>query len=333
MSFRTHGHCGLVLGAKAKAHPRKAEKHDHGEDAFFVSESDAAFGVADGVSQWADYNIDAGEYSRKLMELCAEEVADLMSAEDARFADPKRALEKAYRRSLSVMGSSTACVLTMDGEGMLRAANLGDSGFIVLRPGFTRESHHASRLQPIAMSLNANAGLGPAGPNASQQEAIKKKRRAREIQWDVMYRSQEMQKYFNCPDQLGPGCPDKPSRAETYELPLETGDIILAATDGVFDNISDANLCVLVKRFSLELQSLLPTDQGAFSAASVKHDAELRPWLHSVADRICQEAHLVGMNTTGITPFSEQCRNAGYLFEGGKLDDVTVVAAMVVSKE
>jgi len=324
---------GVLLGAVAKAHPRKAEKHDHGEDAFFVSERIGAFGVADGVSQWADYNIDAGEYSRKLMELCAEEASDLLGEghEEARFVNPKLALERAYRRSLSIMGSSTACVLTLDGEGTLRAANLGDSGFIVLRNGLTRESPVAPRLQPIAPSLNANVGLGLAGSSVKQQTAINRKQRMRESQWEVVYRSQEMQKYFNCPDQLGPGCPDKPSRAETYELPLEAGDIVLAATDGVFDNISDANLCVLLKKYSQEIQGIF--GDASFNTASSKHEGPIREWLQSIAERICKEAHTIGMTPTGITPFSEQCRSAGYFFEGGKLDDVTVVAGMIFSKE
>ena len=65
-------------------------------------------------------------------------------------------------------------------------------------------------------------------------------------------RSQEQQHYFNTPFQLSlpPShlatevLSDAPESADRYEFSVEHGDVILLATDGIFDNIPDS---VLVK--------------------------------------------------------------------------------------
>ena len=66
------------------------------------------------------------------------------------------------------------------------------------------------------------------------------------------FRSHEQQHYFNTPFQLSlpPSnmatevLSDAPEAADRYEFSVEDGDVILMATDGVFDNVPDS---VLVK--------------------------------------------------------------------------------------
>lgn len=61
----------------------------------------------------------------------------------------------------------------------------------------------------------------------------------------VIHRSEEQQHYFNTPFQLSlppPGyqadvLSDAPDAASTDNFPVEDGDVILVATDGVFDNL------------------------------------------------------------------------------------------------
>lgn len=95
-------------------------------------------------------------------------------------------------------GSSTACVVLLNKENStLYTANIGDSGFMVVRRG------------------------------------------------RVIHRSEEQQHYFNTPFQLSlppPGyqqdvLSDRPDAAITDNFPVEDGDVILVATDGVFDNL------------------------------------------------------------------------------------------------
>lgn len=115
----------LNVGVSSVPHPAKIAKG--GEDAYFLSGDMRAIGVADGVGGWADIGVDPAEYSRKLME------EGKVSAEASTFQrDPVRIMCEAYNAALRVQGSSTACIITLDGL-RLNAANLGDSGFMVLR--------------------------------------------------------------------------------------------------------------------------------------------------------------------------------------------------------
>lgn len=111
-------------------------------------------------------------------------------------------------------GSSTACVVLLNKENStLYTANIGDSGFMVVRRG------------------------------------------------RVIRRSEEQQHYFNTPFQLSlppPGyqqdvLSDRPDAAITDNFQVEDGDVILVATDGVFDNLPQ-NLIVneLVKVSRIE---------------------------------------------------------------------------------
>lgn len=73
----------------------------------------------------------------------------------------------------------------------------------------------------------------------------------------IIHRSEEQQHYFNTPFQLSlppPGqnvLSDSPDSAETLSFPVENGDVILAATDGVFDNVPTDLLLDILKTVSL----------------------------------------------------------------------------------
>ncbi|PON98480.1 PPM-type phosphatase domain containing protein [Trema orientale] len=99
-----------------------------GEDAHFVSPDQQTIGVADGVGGWASQGVDAGEYARELM----HNSLDCVKKESS-VIHPKRVIEEAFSNTKR-QGSSTACVMTHN-DGVLRAANVGDSGFMVLREG------------------------------------------------------------------------------------------------------------------------------------------------------------------------------------------------------
>ncbi|CAI7781335.1 unnamed protein product [Closterium sp. NIES-53] len=116
----------LLSGACVLPHPDKA--HRGGEDAFFILDG-AAVGVADGVGGWAEIGVDAGLYARELMGHVQRAVED----EPKGGADPMRVLERAHSSTASY-GSSTACVAVLQAD-QLQAANLGDSGFLIIRHG------------------------------------------------------------------------------------------------------------------------------------------------------------------------------------------------------
>ncbi|KAK8952417.1 putative protein phosphatase 2C BIPP2C1 [Platanthera zijinensis] len=115
----------ISSGAALLPHPSKALTG--GEDAFFVA-CNNWFGVADGVGQWSLEGINAGLYARELMENCEKIISEC--ARNSEYT-PSQVLIQSASKAHSP-GSSTILVCFFDGQ-VLHAANIGDSGFIVIR--------------------------------------------------------------------------------------------------------------------------------------------------------------------------------------------------------
>ena len=100
-----------------------------GQDAFFVSRvgnsRNVAFGVADGVSGWADQGIDSANFSHGLCRGMAKAAGETHSPEKKDLS-PQVILNNAYQeivREAEIQGGgSTACVATGDDEGNLKVA-------------------------------------------------------------------------------------------------------------------------------------------------------------------------------------------------------------------
>eukprot|EP01110_Echinostelium_bisporum_P009383 TRINITY_DN33051_c0_g1_i1.p1 TRINITY_DN33051_c0_g1~~TRINITY_DN33051_c0_g1_i1.p1 ORF type:complete len:344 (-),score=123.31 TRINITY_DN33051_c0_g1_i1:60-1091(-) len=238
----------LNVGVSQIPHPAKVAKG--GEDAYFLSDDRKVIGVADGVGGWADIGVDPALYAQSLME------GSKLAAENALGSrDPVDIMQDAYRYSSSVHGSSTCCILSLEGL-RLNAANLGDSGFMVVR--------------------------------GSQ----------------IVYRSKEQQHSFNFPYQIGTGSADKPEHSMSITVDIQPGDLVIAGTDGLWDNLYDEDIMEAVAQAS---------DPA------------------SIAQVIGRQAHLVANDKSVISPFSKSARSNGYpLACGGKLDDITVLVGRVV---
>ena len=151
-----------------------------GEDAYFFKASKidsqrdvVAFGVADGVYMWRWQGIDAGEFSRRLMGLASEvfsgQTEVLSESEEHQFKKdrPEHLLKAAYAGVLEegVQGSTTACIATIDQRhGLLRSANVGDSGFMICRgdPGARLVCHRSPHQEhefgrPFQLGHHANS--------------------------------------------------------------------------------------------------------------------------------------------------------------------------------
>ncbi|KAJ3673760.1 hypothetical protein LUZ60_005752 [Juncus effusus] len=240
----------LNSGAAMLPHPSKVKTG--GEDAYFIA-SNNWFGVADGVGQWSFEGINAGLYARELMEACARVVQALNGAPGLQ---PDQVLVQAAPEANSP-GSSTVLVAHLDGQ-VLRAANIGDSGFIIIRDG------------------------------------------------KVYEKSNPMVYGFNFPLQIERG--EDPSKLiQNYEIELKEGDVIVTASDGLFDNLYEDEIADVVSK-SLE-NCLKPTE---------------------IANILTKRAQEVGRSGSGKSPFADAARDSGYLgFAGGKLDDVTTVVSIV----
>ncbi|XP_074093854.1 protein phosphatase PTC7 homolog isoform X3 [Cotesia typhae] len=172
-------------------------------------------------------------------------------------------------KALEVIGSSTACVIVLNKEtSSIYAANIGDSGFVIVRKG------------------------------------------------KVVHRSSEQQHYFNTPFQLSlppPGhsdlvLSDSPESADTSTFGVENGDVILLATDGVFDNVPDQLLVTEMRKVEGERD---PTK------------------IQGVANTIAWMARSLAFDGNFLSPFAQSARQNGIEAIGGKPDDITVLLATI----
>ncbi|KAL7173093.1 hypothetical protein ACSBR2_032544 [Camellia fascicularis] len=118
----------FCIGTHLIPHPNKVEKG--GEDAYFVSSYNGGIiAVADGVSGWAEQNVDPSLFSRELM----AKASDLVGDEEVNY-DPQILLKKAHAATASI-GSATVIVAMLERNGSLKIANVGDCGLRVIRKG------------------------------------------------------------------------------------------------------------------------------------------------------------------------------------------------------
>lgn len=87
-------------------------------------------GVSDGVYMWREQGIDAGLFSRGLMDAAA-------AATSKGCVSPLSMMRKAYKATLAqgLKGSATVCLVVFDSlHGVVNSANIGDSGYLLMRP-------------------------------------------------------------------------------------------------------------------------------------------------------------------------------------------------------
>lgn len=144
---------------------------------------------------------------------------------------PLDILQYAYQKTLEQAevpaGSATACIISFDAsKGIIRTANLGDSGFIVLRPASPSHEESGSDLPPEATGMPI-----------------------------VHYQSKPQTHGFNTPLQLSKLPPEfqsegsidsRPSSANLWSGRVLDGDMVLVATDGFWDNVSVNEVLQLV---------------------------------------------------------------------------------------
>jgi len=131
----------------------------------------------------------------------------------------------------------------------------------------------------------------------------------------VLFQSIPQQHSFNFPFQLGaPGGSargDSPTEADVFELKdVAKGDVLVLGTDGLFDNA-----------FAEEIASLV---SGAeMSCGSTTEFADL------AAKTIAQVTAAWAKDRRRVSPFAKEAAKEGHRWDGGKLDDITIVVAVV----
>ncbi|MCJ1287418.1 hypothetical protein MMC26_006767 [Xylographa opegraphella] len=299
-------------------HTSAGKRPDSGQDAFFVSEvggsGDVAFGVADGVGGWADSGIDSADFSHGLCERMAAiagKAGTLPWAGDR--LRPRELLQQAYDVIVAEKkirgGGSTACIAVGHRNGTFQVANLGDSGFVQLRP---HAVHFASTAQTHAFNTPYQLSIFP----------------ARMLARSVALGHRPLS--------------DQPHDASVTEHAVQHGDVLVFATDGVWDNLSAADVMRLVSRYMLGFDGWVATGGKAASAqldaltveGGVAKDREssLQALL---AVAVAGEAKAASEDARRDGPFAREVQRhyPAEGWRGGKVDDICVVVAVVVEDD
>ncbi|GJM97010.1 hypothetical protein PR202_ga13900 [Eleusine coracana subsp. coracana] len=123
----------------------------------------------------------------------------------------------------------------------------------------------------------------------------------------TVLRSPTQQHDFNFTYQLeSGGGSDLPSSAQVFHFEVAPGDVIVAGTDGLFDNLYNNEISgVVVEALRVGLSP------------------------QAAAQKIAALARQRAMDKNRQSPFASAAQEAGYRYYGGKLDDITVVVSYV----
>ncbi|KAI9220248.1 phosphatase 2C-like domain-containing protein, partial [Blastocladiella britannica] len=125
---------------------------------------------------------------------------------------------------------------------------------------------------------------------------------------ELVFRSEEQQHSFNYPYQLGTAAHDTPADAQYFKMHVQHGDIVVMASDGIFDNLFDEEMLAIVR-----------TVVGWPSVST----------MGSIAEAIVARAREAADDSRGASPFASRAMREGLYYQGGKVDDVAVVVGVV----
>jgi protein phosphatase PTC7 len=256
--------------------PHHSKRDKGGEDAYAVH--DGMLCVADGVGGWNESGVDPSKYSN---ELCANVYNEFLRHGHKYFSQLKNIFAEACAKTFSI-GSCTFVMCTLDLEKeYIHTLNLGDSGYMLIRGHKEKISNSNKTLQKIIKN--------------EKVECL-----------EILHKSEEQQHSFNFPFQVGTEG-DSPYDSHINTHQIRENDIIILATDGLWDNLFENQI----------LQILQPY----YENSQVLRD------LNSIAAKMAEICEKFSENQRYKSPFSVR---SGGLYLGGKPDDITIIIAQVV---
>lgn len=258
---------------------------------------------------WIDSGVDPADFAHGICDYMAHAAYTHKAADWSPPLGARSLMQRGYEdicNDESVpAGGSTACVAVAKGDGSLEVANLGDSGFVQLR---LNAIHNYSEPQTHAF-------------NTPYQLSV--------IPEKVMAQAAAFGGEQLC---------DLPKDANVSQHMLRHGDVLVFASDGVWDNLSSQDILRIVSRVMLGARAWEHTESGvavgnALNGLMMGSDGkEDMPSLQSfLAVGITSEAKAASVNTRVDGPFAKEVQRY-YPFEnysGGKVDDICVVVAIV----
>jgi hypothetical protein len=127
---------------------------------------------------------------------------------------------------------------------------------------------------------------------------------------EPIFRSEEQQHAFNFPYQLGPVSKDSPKDTQSFVVKIQTGDIVVLGSDGLFDNVFDEEIIdIVVSKEKNKLELTNPQE---------------------IADALLCKARDVAENSRFTSsPFQQRAIHEGFYYQGGKVDDMTILVSVI----
>jgi len=311
----------------------ESSRPESGQDAFFVSRlgknpNEVALGVADGVGGWMDSGVDPADFSHAFCEYMAATAFEYRPKPGVKGGSAALTARQLMQEGYSAVchdpsikaGGSTAVVALLGEDGQLEVANLGDSGYILLR----LNGVHACS-EPQTHAFNTPFQLSVVPPSMLLRAAA-----------------------FG-----GAQLMDQPRDAEVTRHRLRHGDVIIFASDGLWDNLFNQDILRIVSRTMTKIGAWESTDAGVQVSRDLTpytrppepksntdgkrkdHKARYLSTLQSLlAMEIVSAAKSASVNTKLDGPFAKEVSKyyPHEKWHGGKEDDICAVV-VVVSEE
>lgn len=257
--------------------PHVDKRAKGGEDSHCASSE--VLSVADGVGGWNEVGVDPSLYSKNL---CSNIIKFFNESSDS--LSLKEIFVKACK-NVKHRGSSTCTIASFkhkDQKVYIEALNLGDSGYLILRPEVKEDK----------------------------------------INFSIIHKSEEQTHGFNFPYQVGEGG-DNPESAEVKLHEIKVNDIIVLASDGLWDNLSNEQIILILQKY-YDIQK----EENKKNNIEIKDSLAIQP--KRASEVLTYTAEYVSLDPQYQSPFSVRSKG---LFAGGKHDDITVIVAQVSANQ
>ncbi|XDG06897.1 hypothetical protein ABKA04_006512 [Annulohypoxylon sp. FPYF3050] len=291
----------------------KSKRPASGQDAFFISRvgdtNAVAFGIADGVGGWEDSGVDPADFSHSFCDYMASAAYEHKPVSSESSLTAKSLMQRGYddvcRDSSIHAGGSTASIAIAGEDGRLEVANLGDSGFVHLR---LNAVHSYSEPQTHAFNTPFQLSIVPAS---------------------MLARAAAFGGAQLC---------DNPKDADVTQHSLKHGDILVFASDGVWDNLFNQDILRIASRLMVGVGAWKTSEGGILVASDLKpytqaDDSIQRPLTlqSALAVEIAGAAKIASTNQRLDGPFAKEVQKYYPLenWHGGKIDDICVIVIVV----
>ncbi|KAI2462828.1 protein serine/threonine phosphatase 2C [Annulohypoxylon bovei var. microspora] len=291
----------------------KSKRPASGQDAFFISRvgdtNAVAFGIADGVGGWEDSGVDPADFSHSFCDYMASAAYEHKPVSGESSLTAKSLMQRGYDDvcndgSINA-GGSTASIGIAGEDGKLEVANLGDSGFVHLR---LNAVHSYSEPQTHAFNTPFQLSIVPAS---------------------MLARAAAFGGAQLC---------DNPKDSDVTQHTLKHGDILVFASDGVWDNLFNQDILRIASRLMVGIGAWEASDGGILVANDLKpytqaEDSTQRPLTlqSALAVEIAGAAKIASTNQRLDGPFAKEVQKyyPQENWHGGKIDDICVITIVV----